>query len=89
MSTNRSMLLPPKMTKTFADRARNGDFEYHIGAGIYIWFQGNQKITLIGLDASTGTITKLTSAEVEQDKKSFAASMRPVAQKKGETQQGG
>jgi hypothetical protein len=71
-----SMLLPPKMCAQYAERARNNDFEFHLSPDIYVWFNGNQKVVVIGLDKPKGHIVQLTASLVEIEKKSLAASTR-------------
>ncbi len=65
---NYSQLLSPKMAQQFADRAKAGDFAATLGSEIYLWFQGNQEICLIGLDCPTGHITKLSSEAMKRRK---------------------
>lgn len=65
------MPLAPKMTLQYAERARNGDWQYHLGSGIYCWFVGNQKVTIIDLNNPTGNIQKMTAREIEAEKTSL------------------
>jgi hypothetical protein len=64
--------LPPKMTQEYASRAALGDYQYHLGSDVYVWFVGNQKVCVIGLVNPTGHIEKMTSRRVEQEKASLA-----------------
>lgn len=64
--------LPPKMTQQYAERARRGDYEYKLATDIFIWFSGNQEITLIGLDCPTGHVKKHTTAGTRSAKEQLA-----------------
>ena len=58
--------LPPKMAAQFAERARRGEADAHIGYNIYEFYQGNQVICVIGLDHPTGHIKKVTANEMKR-----------------------
>lgn len=75
-SINTAMKLPPKMCAQYTERARNNDYEFHLKPDIYVWFNGNQKVVVIGLKNSSGHVVKLTTAEVEHEKLALTASMR-------------
>lgn len=60
------MMLPPKMTLQFAERARRGEADVHVGCDIYEFYQGNQIICIIGLDHPTGHIKKVSETEMKR-----------------------
>jgi hypothetical protein len=79
---SRPMLLPPGMLKQYADRARKGDYQYHLKPDIYVWFVGFQAITVfINGDAQSGHVTKRTASQLEADKLSMAAAVRRQAER--------
>lgn len=61
--------LPPKFCAHYAERARNGDYEYKIGHEIYAWFQHNQKIVVVGEKSPMGHLTQFTTKQAEIERK--------------------
>jgi hypothetical protein len=74
------ILLPPGELAKYAAKARNGEYQFFIKPDIYIWFNGNIAVTCFITDGyARGHLTKRTSQQVEQDKKSLAAAMAKQA----------
>lgn len=75
---NNAQLLPPKMLAQYAARAAKGDYEYKLQGDIYIWFVGQQEITVIGLASPTGTCKKLTQRELENERANLAVYKKEI-----------
>lgn len=76
--------LPPKMTLQYAERARRGEADCHIGKNIFEFFVGNQVVCIIGLDHPVGHIKKVSTEEMkglraEAERMSTDVSGSPVA----------
>ena len=69
-------LLPPRTSEAYAARARKGDWEYCV-KGIYIWFIGNQKVSLISLEPPQGHVVQYTTAEANAVKRGFERYRNP------------
>lgn len=80
--TGTAMPLPPGQLASYAQRARAGNYEYHLTPDIYVWFVGNQKIVIFDWDKPTGHVVKLTTEETMYEKKTLARAMERQAQKK-------
>lgn len=57
--------LPPKMTLQFAELAKRGEADNHVGCDIYEFFQGNQVVCVIGLTNPVGHIQKISTEEMK------------------------
>jgi len=58
--------IAPKMMLQFAERARRGEADNHVGSNIYEFYQGNQVICIIGLDHPAGHIRKVSTDEMKR-----------------------
>lgn len=85
MKSNESkpVLLSPGMLKHYADRARKGDYEYHLKPDLYVWFEGFEvvKVSVTG-DKTSGHVIKLTALQLEAEKRSMAAAVRRQAERR-------
>jgi hypothetical protein len=79
----RPVLLLPSMLKQYADRARKGDYEFHLKPGIYIWLVGSQTVTVfINGNSASGHVVMRTPLQHEAERLSLAAAMRCQAERR-------